>query len=552
MLKVKAISSLEKVFLGDTGEQFSPLKQISAAIGERISFQIVIDTIPLETSHKYAQIDISVCDAFKNCATVDEVGYIPSEMPSYPDRFDDDFITERPGLFPDVLYPVKDGKTKTRRYHACVLFVTVDLDESIKAGRHELAVSITDLRDESLQTVSVMLDVYPVKMAANDLIFTQWFHCDSIADYHGVDMMSDEHWDLIEAYIKTAARTGITMLLTPLFTPPLDTAVGGERPTMQLVKVYCDNNKYSFDFSLLDHWVNLCKKYGIKYFEMSHLYTQWGAEFCPKIVVNVEGKEEKLFGWHVSAHGKEYKEFLAVFLPQLTEHLYQLGIAENCYFHISDEPSLKREHDFDNYKSAKEFLTPYFDGFKMIDALSNVEFYDKGLIEIPICATDHIGPFMERDVKERWCYYCCGQGDGVGNRFFAMPSYRNRILGVQMYVANMVGFLQWGYNFYYAAQAVKKINPYITSDGDQAWPSGDPYSVYPFENEAIESIRTKVFYDALQDRMLLKQLEEKIGRAAVLDLIYKTAGEKIDFSHYPRNDQFLLKLHDVVLQALAQ
>ncbi len=551
MLNVKIVSSLEKVFLGDKIDQFAAIDHIAAASGERISFQLLIETIPSVDSHKYAEIEVSVCDEFKGYATVDEVGYVPAEMPVYADRCDDDYITKTPGLFPDVLYPVKDGKAKTRRYDLCVLFVTVDLQKDMVAGEYPLSIAITDQRDGSVCTAKIDICVAPVSIAENDLIFTQWFHCDSIADYHGVEMMSEAHWQLIEQYIKTAARTGIMMLLTPLFTPPLDTAVGGERPTMQLVGVRLENGEYSFDFSLLERWVELCHKYGIRYFELSHLYTQWGVECCPKIVVSVDGKEEKLFGWHTAAQGEAYRTFLAAFLPKLTDRLEKMGIAQQCYFHISDEPSLKREHDFENYKAAKEFLAPYLQGFKMVDALSNIEFYDKGLIDTPICATNHIEPFMERDIKERWCYYCCSQGDLVGNRFFAMPSYRNRILGVQMYVGEMVGFLQWGYNFYYSARAERKINPFVTSDGDRAWPSGDPYSVYPYEDGAIESIRTKVFYDALQDRMLLKQLEQKIGRQAVLDLIYEIAGEKIDFAHYPRNSEFLIKLHDEVLKALS-
>ena len=89
--------------------------------------------------------------------------------------------------------------------------------------------------------------------------------------------MSERHWKLIEQFIKTAARTGITMLLTPLFTPPLDTAIGTERPTMQLVRVVKTGEKYTFDFTLLERWVKLCRKYGIEYFEMSHLFTQWGS-----------------------------------------------------------------------------------------------------------------------------------------------------------------------------------------------------------------------------------------------------------------------------------
>ena len=41
------------------------------------------------------------------------------------------------------------------------------------------------------------------------------------------------------------------MLLTPVFTPPLDTAVGGERRTVQLVDVKAEGNQYTFGFANL-------------------------------------------------------------------------------------------------------------------------------------------------------------------------------------------------------------------------------------------------------------------------------------------------------------
>ena len=87
------------------------------------------------------------------------------------------------------------------------------------------------------------------------------------------------------------------MILTPLFTPPLDTEVGGERPTVQLVKVIQQNDQYSFHFTLLDRWIDLCLQCGIKYFEMTHLFTQWGAKYAPKIMAEVNGVETRIFGW---------------------------------------------------------------------------------------------------------------------------------------------------------------------------------------------------------------------------------------------------------------
>ena len=107
------------------------------------------------------------------------------------------------------------------------------------------------------------------------------------------------------------------MILTPQFTPPLDTAVGKERTTVQLVKVEKTADSYAFDFTDLERWIVMCKKNGIRYFEMSHLFSQWGAVAAPKIVGMVDGAEQVLFGWDTPAAGGEYEKFLRIYLPQL-------------------------------------------------------------------------------------------------------------------------------------------------------------------------------------------------------------------------------------------
>ena len=53
--------------------------------------------------------------------------------------------------------------------------------------------------------------------------------------------------------MKTAVKNGMNMVLMPAFTPPLDTPVGKERKTVQLVGVDFDGKNYKFDFSLLEY-----------------------------------------------------------------------------------------------------------------------------------------------------------------------------------------------------------------------------------------------------------------------------------------------------------
>ena len=46
-------------------------------------------------------------------------------------------------------------------------------------------------------------------------------------------------------------KRGINMILTPQFTPPLDTGVGYERTTVQLVEVFKEADGWRFDFKNL-------------------------------------------------------------------------------------------------------------------------------------------------------------------------------------------------------------------------------------------------------------------------------------------------------------
>ena len=73
-----------------------------------------------------------------------------------------------------------------------------------------------------------------------------------------------------------------------------------------------------------------------------------------------------------------------------------------------------------------------------------------------------------------------------------MPSYRNRIAGLLCYKFGLKGFLQWGYNFYNTQLSLETVNPYACTDGGRAFPSGDPFSVYPEGEGCTESLRLSV------------------------------------------------------------
>ncbi len=529
----KQVSPLQRVFL-DGKCDLTEHNSDSALRGERFSYQIAY-----KSDEKFFA-EIIIDSPLSQYITVRSVGNVPSELPVYPRDYE---YSERiePGLFPDVLFPIKNDRVLIKPNNYYALWVTVELPKELSAGDYDIKIKLIKDGEEISENI-FSLHVIDAVLPEQKLIYTQWFHSDGIANYYKVPVFSEEFWSLVESFMKAAVHTGVNMLLTPVFTPPLDTQVGGERLTVQLVDVRLENGKYGFGFDKFIRWAKLAQKCGIKYFEISHLFSQWGAKYTPKIMADTNGVQERIFGWETSADSIEYAEFLRAFLPELIKTIRSLGIEKNTYFHISDEPN---EEQIESYAKAKSIVAPLLEGFPIIDALSDYSFYESGIIDNPIPCTNNIESFIEKGFPHPWTYYCCGQGGKLSNRFFGMPLSTTRIVGVQLFKYGIEGFLQWGFNFYNSQFSLRSIDPFAVTDADSAFPSGDSFTVYPGEKGAIESVRSEVFYEALQDMRALTLLSEKIGKDKAIAAIEAEFG-KITFYDYPRGTENMLNLRKFV------
>ncbi|SDT05265.1 protein of unknown function [Paenibacillaceae bacterium GAS479] len=539
--ETRTIHSLVKVF-ADEPLNAESFQQASALLNETYSFQLAY-----RSDRQIKNVRAEAKSALPGSVTIREIGLVPADFPIYADH-DGFLLRDTPGLYPDPLYPINDGLVcLPNQWRA--LWVTVEPDSGAAPGSYDIALSLESEEGETLGAASFKLELLPASLPPQRLIHTEWFHTDCIATHYNVDVWSEEHWRLVEKFVRTAVNSGINMLLTPLFTPPLDTRIGGERPTVQLIDVEKSGSVYSFGFERLQRWVNMARAAGVEYFEMSHLFTQWGAKHAPKIVGTVNGSEEKLFGWETDAAGDEYGSFLEQLLPELVQFIEGNGLKDIVYFHVSDEPTM---YSIDSYRSASELLQRHIKGFKVFDALSEYEFYEQGLVPIPVPANNHIEPFLEHGVENLWTYYCCVQYKGVANRFFAFPSVRSRILGMQLYKYNIAGFLQWGYNFWYSQYSTKAIDPFRVTDADGSFPAGDAFIVYPGPDGPLESLRLQVMREALQDLRALQGLEQRIGRAAVMELLEEGLDSPLTFSSYPQEADWLLRKREQINHKLAK
>ncbi len=546
MIKSKIVSSLENCFLDSRIDDFKEINRITALKKERISFQFICEMC--DSGDPMRRVIKPVIEgALAEYATIREVKSVPVTIPTIPGIEHDNYLRTEPGLYPDLLLPsTYEGNVYLMKNQLKSLWIEIDLREikdKVHAGESSITLSYY-CGDNLACSSEITIEIIDALLPEQELILTQWFYCDCIANYYHCEVWSERHWALIENFAKVAKNNGINLLLTPVFTPALDTKVGGERLTNQLVGVTRVNGEYSFDFSLLDRWIEMCDRIGIKYFEIAHFFTQWGAQHAPKVMATVDGEYKKIFGWETDATAEEYVTFLRAFITEFLAHMKARGDDKRCFFHISDEPT--NDH-IGFYKAAKESIADLLEDYTIMDALSSYEFYKQGVVKTPIPCNDHIGPFIEGKVPGLWTYYCSSQWKNVSNRFLAMPSARNRSIGMQMYKYDIVGFLHWGYNFYNTHQSYAMLDPYGDSCGNDWVPAGDTYSVYPGMNgEALESLRIIVFHEALQDMCAMKLAESLCGKERVLEAIEAAFGGEITFDKCARSSEQMLAVRDAV------
>ena len=198
-------------------------------------------------------------------------------------------------------------------------------------------------------------------------------------------------------------------------------------------------------------------------------------------------------------------------------------------------------------------MEPYIEGLPIMDALSEFEFYQAGAVEHPAVASDSgdLPKFIEAGTEDLWLYYCCGQGKDVSNIFMAMPSHRTRILGLQLYLYKIAGFLQWGFNFYNSCLSKRHIDPFAVTDADEAFQSGDAFIVYPGDGgEAWESIRYMALRQGLQDLRAMELLESMTDRETVEKLIMEGLEEPLTLKQFPRVNSYLPGLRQRINQEI--
>ncbi len=474
-----------------------------------------------------------------------------------------------PGLFPDILMPrpAKPELTPIRISWGESQYTEKDVDHLLNAtdgdfqsvwftvnpdsqmlmpGTYVLRLTMTELKTATVVAEEhLSLTVIDAALPAHEVYYTNWFHVDCICDLFEVKPYSNAFFKLFDEYVTNMVRHRQNTLLLPAFTPPLDTLVERERMNVQLVEVERTESGWKFGFDKMRRYVRHAKKCGIRTFEHSHLFSQWGALNTPNIY-DKNGK--RLFGFDTNATGEAYRAFIRAYLVEFLKFAEKEGIKDRLLFHISDEPTLNQ---LENYRAARAVVADLLEGYPVADAMSHLEFYEEGLVNNPVAMVKYAERF-DGKCPNFWLYYTGGTFEHFcTNRLVSNTAALTRVLGVQMYRYNAPGFLQWAYNYYYDFRSTGCCDPKGAPNTYRMYP-GVTYLCYPILGRShchvVPSIREKLMAEAFDDLRALRLLESKIGRDATLALCEQKLGE-LSYRTIPEGEA-LRELREVINAAL--
>lgn len=545
MLKTKIVSSQVKAFLEDDIESFSTLGKLTALGGETVSFQLLY----VDSGEPYLPVRpfvaVELFGELSDCATLRDVRCVPVDRPVHPKRNDDKYLRKTPGIYPDLLTPLRyGGKVCPSREKLRSVWIDVDIPKDYSGGAHiKLTLSVEDC--DLVVTETLALTVLPMSLPKSCLSFTQWIYPDCLSSYYNVEAYSESHWGILENFIKLAIKRGRNTIYTPLLTPFLNVLPPHYRAPAQLVDVTVAKGEYVFDFKNVDRFVDMCKRAGAEYFEISHFFKQHGADKAAHVYATVDGEYRRIFGWQTDAADPEFVRFVRALLTAFIDHMKVRGDDWRCIYHICDEPDLST---MEQYKKVKASVEDLISGYRTIDALSDYEFYKEGILAHPVPTTQRSEPFLEAKVPDLWVYYACCELIDYSNCYLAMPSWRTRSIGFQLYkYENITGFLHWGYNYYNNRCSGDAINPYTDLSGEDWVPAGDTFMVYPGQDgQPLESLRILTLEEALSDYRAMKLAEQYYSHAEVVKTIEDILGEPITFRRCAHSEEEMLNIRNAV------
>ena len=356
--------------------------------------------------------------------------------------------------------------------------------------------------------------------------YTNWMDFGSMASSHGLEPWSEEHWKMIEKYVRLAARGRQNMGM------------------MRDVFMHRADGTITFNRERFARILEMYDRVGFWYLEGSHLagFTSgWGSpafktSYTTNVTTTVPG---------ALALSKLARMYM--------DEIEARGLKDRWYQHVADEPG---GENVPEYRITAGIVRRYMPGIRTVDAVEEPSF--AGALDVWCPKVDAFerhralyDGFRTNFGDRVWCYTCCIPGGKWMNRTMDGELLRPALIPWVAVMFDIDGFLHWGYNRWQRGQGQDPFKePYPKnwggSNNGNSLPPGDTHIVYPGKNGPWPSARLEATRAGMEDADLLTMLRRR-DKARADGLVRRIAR---GFSDYTPSCKLYREVRRDILRAL--
>lgn len=452
---------------------------------------------------------------------------------------DDDNVLRADALLTgDVLELVKDSVRS--------VWIELDVPAGTEPGSYSVEVSLylsgMFLDEKIVGTLTADIEVSGCELndvRDNKFHLDLWQHCSNIARKHEVKLWSDDHFTVLESYIRSLGELGqkaVTLIVSEI--PWAGQGCYYEQRTAANLFEYSiipitknADGTFAYDFTKMQRYIDLCARYGIdRELELFGLANIWGGDengFIRLASDYPDGIRLRYFDMSDSAYKyMKTADEIDMYIFALEQYFITTGQINRIRL-AADEPG-----DVEAYRRSLNHIKMIAPSFKCKAAINHAEFIPEFGEEVydfvpsigSMCAEyEKIKEYKHTMSGKRFLWYvCCGPE--YPNTFLMSNLTESYFIGVLTSYAGFDGFLRWNYT-------VWNDNPRDDIRYGN-WHAGDTNFVYPSAGDRpLLTLRYKALKRGIELYELLQRLQIK-GDAAALEVAYAYVVREKDIRRY--------------------
>ena len=187
----------------------------------------------------------------------------------------EDIELDEPGVMPDCLQPIGDDGVLHVGEALTVLWVEVKVDYS---GDLKNIINFTDQYGKVIETC-FDIRVIQKELPGKSFFYAQYIDPHSLSDTYGVPLFSSSFWDIFEKHVAMAVDHRVNTMLVPAY--PIHYDDGIQYKSVQLVDIIYEGTQYTFNYDLLDSWLLILHRNGIKRIILPPIFPSFRDFKCP-------------------------------------------------------------------------------------------------------------------------------------------------------------------------------------------------------------------------------------------------------------------------------